>query len=241
MLRNVLMLVCAGTLMSACAGKVEPLTTTSALTVVDNGSLPAPTMSDQAYAARPYAVGPYDKMVIDVYGMEGMMAREVTVDAGGNISFPLVGSFTVAGLTPAQIETEMTRRLTQSYVKNPRVSVNLEEVNSQLVSIDGQVTTPGLYPVIDRMSLMDAVARAEGLTEFAKLDDVVIFREANGERYAALYNLGAIRRGVYGDPQVYAGDQIIVGESRARRIFRDVLATAPLLTAPIIAVLQNSN
>jgi polysaccharide biosynthesis/export protein len=85
-----------------------------------------------------------------------------------------------------------------------------------------------------KMTLQRAVARAGGTTEFAKLDDVVVFRTVEGKQYAGLYNLQAIRRGNYADPEIFANDVIIVGDSPARRRFRDFLQAAPLLTSPLV-------
>ena len=68
-----------------------------------------------------------------------------------------------------------------------------------------------------------------------------MFRTVNGQNMAALYNLDAIRRGYYEDPEIFANDVVVVGNNPARRIFRDVLTAAPLLTTPIIALLQNNN
>jgi polysaccharide export outer membrane protein len=56
---------------------------------------------------------------------------------------------------------------------------------------------------------------------------------------AALYNLGAIRRGAYPDPRIYADDVIVVGDSPARRRFRDLLQISPLIVAPLIALINN--
>jgi polysaccharide export outer membrane protein len=232
--------LCVMSLVAAsCADKTPPLQSTPTLEVVDQGGLPPPTRVDQASASRPYLVGPYDKLTIDVFGIEDMSERKVQVDASGRISFPLVGSFEAAGLTPSEVEGKLEQLLAQNYVRDPQVTVNLEETVSQVITVDGQVMKPGLYPVVGKMTLMQAVATAEGTTEFAKIEDVVVFRTSNGQRYAALYNLGAVRRGIYDDPEMYAGDVVVVGESRARRMFRDILAAAPLLTTPIIAVLNN--
>lgn len=225
----------------SCGAKTVPLQSTPTLSVVSQAELPGPSVADQSAAGRPYVVGPLDELTIEVFGVKELTAREVQVDSGGNISFPLAGSLVAAGKTPREIEQEIAGRLRANFIRDPQVSVNLTKTVSQVVTVDGQVTQPGLYPVIGRMTLMQTVASARGATEFAKLEDVVVFRQAQGQRYAALYNLGAIRRGVYDDPQIYAGDVVVVGESRARRMFRDILAAAPLLTAPIIAVLQNSN
>lgn len=225
--------------LAGCANHTPPLRDTPTLSVVQDGGLPAPTRGDQATVSRPYLVGPFDKLKIDVFGIKEMSDREVQVDASGRISFPLVGSFEVAGLTPLEVEDQLEQRLQRSFVRDPQVTVNLMETVSQVITVDGQVVKPGLYPVLGRMTLMQAVATAQGTSEFAKLEDVVVFRNADGKRYAALYNLASIRRGYYDDPEMYAGDVIVVGESNSRRMFRDILATAPLLTAPIVAVLQN--
>lgn len=214
--------------------------TNSHLTVIDDGGLPAPASGDRVFESRPYFVGPFDVLTIDVFGIKELEQRKVQVDAAGRAAFPLVGSFIAAGKTPSEIAQEVEEKLSGKYVRDPQVTVNLEETVSQVVTVDGQVQKPGLYPVIGEMSLMQGVATSGGLTEFAKLDDVVIFREAGGQRYAALYNLGAIRRGIYPDPEIFAGDIVIVGDSNARRLFRDILAATPLLTAPVIALLQNN-
>ncbi|BDI59741.1 polysaccharide biosynthesis/export family protein [Qipengyuania nanhaisediminis] len=235
--RSVVALLGAG--LCACAS-TQPLGGAPGLAVVPAAELPAPLAGEGSYSARPYLVGPFDKLVIDVFGIEELSGREVQIDASGRASFPLVGSFEAAGKTPRQIEAELASALAGKFVRDPQVTVNLEETVSQVVTLDGQVREPGLYPVIGRMTLMQGVATASGLSEFAKVDDVVVFREAGGQRYAALYNLGAIRRGIYGDPEIYAGDIVVVGESHSRRLFRDVLAATPLLTAPIVALLQNN-
>lgn len=241
MLLKILVIALPALLVTGCASKTPPLQNTATLEVVDQASLPAPTRMDQAGASRPYLVGPFDKLQIDVFGVEDMSERKVQVDASGRISFPLVGSFEVAGLTPFEIEDELESRLSQEYIRDPQVTVNLEETVSQVITVDGQVTKPGLYPVLGRMTLMQAIATAEGTAEFAKLEDVVVFRNSQGQRYAALFNLAAIRRGLYGDPEMYAGDVVVVGESHARRLFRDILAVAPLALTPIVTILNNGS
>ena len=118
------------------------------------------------------------------------------------------------------------------------MTINIKSSVSQVVTIDGQVTEPGLYPVTNQMTLLRAIASAKGLSEFARADDIVILRTVNGQKMAGLYNVGAIRRGTYDDPLIYANDVIVVGDSPQRRLFRDVVSLAPLLAAPLIAVLQ---
>ena len=239
MLTNKITAMALAVMLAGC-GSSAPLQSTSAVTVVDQLELPPPSRGDLAAQSRPYLVGPFDKLKIDVFGIKEMSDRIIQVDASGGASFPLAGSFQAAGKTPLEIADELRQRLSRNYIRDPQVTVNLEETVSQVMTVDGQVMKPGLYPVIGNMSLMQAVATAGGAAEFAKLSDVVIFRNAEGRRYAALYNLAAVRRGVYPDPQLYAGDVVIVGDNTARRVFRDILQATPLLTTPIIAYLQNN-
>lgn len=243
--RNLTSALCC--LAAACSGPgpLGPVQTASGpssqVRVIDASALPPPTGADLVSRSRPYLIGPFDTLMIDVFGIEELSRREVRADAAGRISFPLAGTIDAAGKTPAEVESEIATRLRQRGVRDPQVTVNLREAVSQVVTVDGQVRQPGLFPVIGRMTLMQAVARASGLAEYARLDDVVVFRTVNSQRFAALYNLGAIRRGTYDDPEVFANDVIIVGDNPARRIFRDVLQIVPLLTSPLVVALSNNN
>ena len=204
-----------------------------AIQVLDAQSLPEPTAGDLYGPTRPYLVGPFDKLRIEVFGVPEL-TRDVQADASGQIAFPLIGQIDAAGKTPLEIATIVETRLAGRYVKNPEVTVNMTEVVSQTMTVDGQVAKPGLYPVVGRMTLMRAVAAAGGTSEYAKLDDVIIFRTVNGQQLAGLYNLQGIRKGNYDDPEVFANDVIIVGDSAARRLFQDILKTAPLLLSPLL-------
>lgn len=223
--------------LAACAG-TQPLGGSSSIQVVEGNSLPAPGRADLQQDDRPYLIGPFDKLVIDVFGIEDLSKKEVQTDASGRISFPLIGVVEAAGKTPGELADAIEEALRGRFVRNPQVTVNLQETVSQVVTVEGQVRDPGLYPVFGKMTLMRAIATAKGLSEFAKLDDVVVFRTVNGQKMAALYNLKQIRRGAYDDPEVFANDVVIVGDSQARRIFKDILQASPLITTPIIALIQ---
>lgn len=223
--------------LAACAGRTmvggDP-----GLAVVQSTELPTPQRVDATTNATPYYVGPFDKLTIDVFGVEELSNREFQVDASGRLSFPLVGMVDVNGKAPGEVETEIAGRLRQAHVRNPQVTVNLKEAVSRIVTVEGQVRKPGLYPVIGRLTLMGAIAKAEGTDEFSKLDDVIVFRTVAGQRYAALYNLDAIRHGAYPDPEIYASDVVMVGESRGRRLFKDILSVMPALVTPIVIALD---
>ncbi len=245
MIRRVLTL-CSCIMLAACAGSGQlgkaPKSSSapSNVQVAESGQLPPPERMDLFELNRAYLIGPFDKLIIDVFGIEELSEKEVQTDAGGRISFPLAGIIEAAGKTPAEVEDVIEERLRGRFVRDPQVTVNLKETVSQVITVDGQVKEPGLYPVIGRMTLMRAVATAKGTSEFAKLDDVVIFRTVKGQKLAALYNLKAIRRGSYDDPEVFANDVVVVGDSTARRLFKDALQVVPLLTTPLIIALQNN-
>lgn len=223
--------------LSACAGP-ERLQSTSRLTVVqDSASLPAPGRSDLTAPDRPSLIGPLDTIEVDVFGVPDL-SREMQVDASGRISMPLVGTIAARGMTASELAHAVEDALRGRYIRNPEVTVNIKSSVSQVVTIDGQVIEPGLYPVTNQMTLLRAIASAKGLSEFAKQDDVVILRTVNGRRMAGLYNLAAIRGGAYDDPAIYANDVVVVGDSPQRRMFRDFVSLAPLLAAPLIAILQ---
>lgn len=216
----------------SCAGP-QQLGGSPNVTVTDYDKLPAPDRSDLAAGARPYLIGPFDKLLVDVYGIPDL-SREVQADASGRISVPLVGTIEAAGRTPEELANAIEAGLRGRYVRYPQVTVNLKETVSQVFTVDGEVREPGLYPVIGKMTLMRAVATAKGSTEYARLTHVVVFRKVGGRSMAALYDLKAIRNGQYDDPEIFASDVVIVGNSQARRIFRDVLQAAPLITTPLI-------
>lgn len=227
----------AALLVTACAGKPLSLGGSPQIQVIEANALPQPFDSGAADARPDYRIGPFDRLIIDVFGVKDL-AREVQVDGSGDIVLPLVGRIAAAGKSPFELSEAIADRLRGRYIRDPAVSVNLKETVSQVVTIDGQVREPGIYPVLGSMSLMSAVARASGTTEFAKLDDVVIFRQVKEQKYVALYNLGAIRRGTYDDPKIYAGDIIVVGDSPGRRMFRDIVGMSSLIAAPIVALVN---
>jgi polysaccharide biosynthesis/export protein len=213
---------------------------TGQVQVVATDSLPEPTPADLADRTRSNLLGPRDILIIDVLGIENMSEREIAVDSAGRISIPLGGSVMAAGSTPEELAAAIETRLRENFMRDPHVTVNVKEANSQFVTVDGQVLQPGNYPVLGDMTLMRAVASARGLAEFASRDDVLILRTVNGQRYAGVYNLAAIRRGNYPDPEVYANDTVVVGDSAALRRMKDMITILPALTSPLIYLLGNN-
>lgn len=237
-MRKILSVLLAAMAVAGCGGKPAPLLSTPTLRVVNSTTLPPPERQDLTAADRPALIGPLDTIQVDVFNVQEL-SRELQVDAGGRIAMPLIGTMDARGRTAGELSEAIEAALRGRYVRNPEVTVNIKSSVSQVVTIDGQVIEPGLYPVTNQMTLLRAIASAKGLSEFARQDDVVILRTVEGQKMAGVYNIGAIRRGVYDDPPIYANDVVVVGDSPTRRRFRDLISLAPLLASPLIVLLQN--
>lgn len=205
------------------------------LQIVSSETLPAPTRQDVILQQRSYVIGPLDRVAINVYGVSEL-TQTVQVDASGQISLPLVGTLEASGKSTAELAVLLTDRL-RRYVRDPQITVNADTVN-QMITIDGAVEAPGLYPVTGRMTLVKAIASAKGVTQFANTNYVIVYRRVNNKDMAAVFDLRAVRQGIYADPELFSNDVVMVGESGGRRVFSDLLSSGALLTAPLVAILN---
>ncbi|MFC2091430.1 polysaccharide biosynthesis/export family protein [Elusimicrobiota bacterium] len=104
------------------------------------------------------------------------LTREREVEPDGSIKFPFVGRIYAAGMTSSQLETRIKTKL-KGYIKNPEVTVSVNSSRkSYTVQIFGEVRNPGLYEYTDRATLMEAINRAGGFTDSAKLTEVRVTR-----------------------------------------------------------------
>lgn len=223
--------------LAGCAGSPPPQSGAQLTVIPNSKGLPAPIRSDLAAADRPALIGPLDTIHVDIFNVPEL-SRELQVDASGRIAMPLIGMVDARNKTADELAQAIQGALQGRYVRNPEVTINIRSSVSQVVTIDGEVKEPGLYPVTNQMTLMRVIASAKGLSEFAKQEEVVILRTVENQRMAGLYDIAAIRRGAYADPPVYANDVVIVGDSPQRRLFRDVVSLSPLIAAPLVAVLR---
>ena len=223
-------------LLISCAGP-KALQSTERLRVLPSNSiLPPPDRNDLTASDRPSLIGPLDTIQIDVFNVPEFN-REIQVDSSGRISMPLVGTIDASGKTAGELASAIASALRGRYVRNPDVTVNIKSSISQVVTMDGDLVEPGLYPVTNQMTLLRAIASAKGLAQFARSEDVVILRTVGGQKMAGLYNIDEIRRGSYDDPAIYANDVVVVGDSPQRRLIRDLIQIAPFLAAPLITIL----
>lgn len=123
-----------------------------------------------------YKIGPEDVLDISVWKNQEL-SRTVPVRPDGKVSLPLVNDIQAAGLTPSRLRQELTRRLSE-YVPSPEVAVIVREVHSGKVSVVGQVRSPGRYEVRSPATVLELIALAQGFTDFASRDRIVVLRQS---------------------------------------------------------------
>ncbi|QIQ87553.1 polysaccharide biosynthesis/export family protein [Erythrobacter sp.] len=183
-----------------------------------------------------YRIGPQEVLEIEVVGAEQLSGKYLT-DENGHIVYPYIGEVRTGGVSPRTASQMIQDALRGRFVLDPQVRVIPEEFPPPSISVGGQVKRPGSYPAVGQPTLLKVVNQAEGLTEYAKTDDVVVQRIVEGQRYVGLYNVGAIQRGNYPDPQLFPNDIVIVGDSPTKRRIDNILQFSPLL-APLVLLIN---
>jgi polysaccharide export outer membrane protein len=173
-----------------------------------------------------YKIGPLDVVEVSVFKVPEL-SRTVQVADSGTINLPLVGELPAAGRTARDVERDLTKRLSRKYLQSPQVNVFIKEYNSQRVTIDGSVKKPGVYPVRGNATLLQIIATAEGFTDTAE-PNVVVFRDVDGKRSAAKFDVNEIRDGKSKDPQILQGDLIVVSDSAVKSAYQGLLKVLPV-------------
>ena len=157
-----------------------------------------------------FTIGPEDVLSITVWH-EPDLTNRVTVRPDGKIGIPLLNDVQASGLTPKQLQEQITEGL-KKFVSGPQVSVVVQEIHSQIVYVTGAVARPGVYPLGRPMTVMELLVRSGGLTEFAKAEEIQILRKEAGKlrRFRFNYKQFAEGKNYQQDTQLRSGDMIIV-------------------------------
>lgn len=188
--------------------------------------VPAP---DHGEAPRPYVISSGDVIGIEVFQEPDFSRAAVTVDNTGNIQLPFIGKITAAAQTPDELGSVIAARLRTRYIVNPQVIVTVVRQATRFVTIEGQIKEPGVYEIDDSYTLLSAIARGKSPTKTAKLDEILVFRNVQGQRLAGRFNLNDIRAGRAPDPKLQDGDVIIIGNSGAKSAYQELLQAMPFL------------
>lgn len=143
-----------------------------------------------------HRIQPSDLLDINVY-REPDLSLKIRVSQNGSISYPLLGTITVVGLTTAEVQEKLTTLLGKDYLVDPRITVSVETTNTQRVIIIGQVKVPGSYdiPANDTLTILQLVARAGGFTDLAATGKITIIRGEGSKQKRIIVNVAAIISG----------------------------------------------
>ena len=170
--------------------------------------------SKAAEVSADYKIAPQDVLGIDVFNEKDLSLKELRVSATGDITFPLLGTVQVAGKTTAQVEKELEAALDKDYLVNPHVIVKVHTYRIRTVNVIGSVVKQGPVelPGEDRLSIIDAISKAGGMTRLAHPDKIELIRGGVTKVYKfdELKKITNPAQTVYVEP----GDTINVRESR---------------------------
>jgi len=157
-----------------------------------------------------YVIGAEDIVAV-VFWREKELSTEAAVRPDGMITVPLLNDIHAAGLTPEQLR-ERIRTGAAKFVEDPTVTVVVKAINSRKVFITGLVSKPGQYPIAGPTSVMQLIAMAGGLQEYANSKRILIMRTEGGEQVAKPFNYQDVlnRKNLKQNIDLLPGDTVIV-------------------------------
>lgn len=140
-------------------------------------------------------LGPHDLLTVKVFGVESL-DRRTRIGSDGTLSLPLVGEIPAAGMTRRELEAEISRRLADGFIRDPQVSVLVEEYLSRQISISGAVRSPGAVELLRPTTLLEVLALAGGILDDRASEDILIVRkQPNGPPRSIRVQRGPLEAG----------------------------------------------
>ena len=173
--------------------------------------------------AEEYKITVNDLLEIEVFGVTELK-RTVRVNTSGQVAMPLIGTLSVAGMTPADAEALIAVRYARNYLQDPQVSIFVKEFTTQRITLDGALVKPGMYPLSGQITLLRALALAGGGSQLADLEQVMLFRlTPEGQSLVEKHDVLKIRNGEAPDPMLQSDDVVVVNRNSQRAVLRDSL------------------
>lgn len=172
---------------------------------------PVGTHDEPTKETTSYVIGPGDLLAIHVWH-EADISGKVPVRTDGKISIPLVGQIQASGLTTETLQAQIAWKL-REYIKNPEVTVVVEEMNSRQFNVMGEVQHPGSFPLIRPTRVIDALAQAGGFRDFARTTKIYILRQSpQGATVTFPFNYKSVSKGkdVEQNIELRPGDTVVV-------------------------------
>jgi polysaccharide biosynthesis/export protein len=199
----------------SCAAAAYGAQASRAVSASDNlGTTPAAPSNgsiDSSNSKENYIIGSGDMLSVNVYN-EPEVTGKVPVRPDGMITIPLIGEVQASGQTPDKLQATIAKKLAD-YVRQPSVTVVVEEMNSRQFNVLGQVQHPGTFNLNRPTRVLDALAEAGGFTEFAKSAKIyVLRRDSSGSATKIAFNYKRVSEGKsdQDDVELQPGDTVIV-------------------------------
>jgi polysaccharide export outer membrane protein len=178
----------------------------------------APPVPPAAAAPRPtdppvpagYVIGADDLLSI-VFWKDKDMSAEARVRPDGRIALPLINEVQAAGLTPEALQQKITEE-SRKYMEDASITVVVREINSRRVFITGEVAKPGPYSLTSPITVMQLIAVAGGLKDYANSKNITIMRSDGGKQVSLKFNYKDVAAGknLQQNIELKPGDTVVV-------------------------------
>jgi polysaccharide export outer membrane protein len=157
-----------------------------------------------------YTIGPEDVLGVVVW-REPDLSGDVTVRPDGRISLPVIGEVQAANITPMALQEQLSTAY-RKYVTDANVAVVIRAINSRKVFVTGRVTTPGAHPLVGPLTVMQAIALAGGVTEYADSKNISVLRNEGGQVRTFKFNYKDVAKGrnLEQNIRLLPGDTVVV-------------------------------
>ena len=155
----------------------------------------ATPQSEAAPAQTEYRIGAGDVLEVNVWNEAQASVQGVTVRPDGKISLPLIKEIEVLGLTPVELQKTLTARF-EKLIRGADVTVVVKEIHSKKVYLIGAMGKAGPIPLLtDHMTVLQALAEAGGMTQYAKRSKIYVLRTVNGKQVKLPFNYDQVIKG----------------------------------------------
>jgi len=217
-----------GTILSATIVSVTALAAAASTSLAVLAQAPAPALAANTAAAAPataaaavvpvrpatpngYVIGVDDVLSILFWRDKDLSAPDITVRPDGKVTLPLLNDVQAAGLTPEQLR-DTVLDAARKYVEDPNPTVIVKEIKSRKVFITGQVEKPGPYPLNGTVTVLQLIATAGGLRDFADGKNISVIRVRDGKQAVFEFNYQDLlkKRYLSQNIELTPGDTVVV-------------------------------
>ena len=185
-------------------------TTAAAQQARGNGNAAPAAKAAVVAVPNDFVIGPEDVLGV-LFWREADISGDVTVRPDGIITVPLLGEIKAAGVRPDVLRAQI-QEAASKYLTDANVAVVVRQINSRKVFITGMVSTPGAYPLTGPRTVMQLIALAGGLAEYADAENITIMRQEQGKTQSFKFNYKDVAKGkkVEQNIALQPGDTVVV-------------------------------